>query len=67
MFCQKFSHWDAFWRRFFASVALWVGKDRKWAYFELSLETNELERGVLMKEVEKLSCQHGMLTNGTKD
>ena len=47
-------------------MALWVGKGRKWAYLELLLEINELERGVLMRKVKKVSCQHGMLTNGTK-
>ena len=48
-------------------MALWVGKDRKWAYFELPLENNELERGVLMKEVKKVQGWHAIPTKGTKD
>ena len=65
--CQKFSYWEAFWRRFFRAVALGVTEGGKWAYFESLLEISGLEGKVLTRGVKKVLGRHGMLTYETKN
>ena len=65
--CQKFSQWEAFWRRFFCAVALGATEGGKWAYFESLLEINGLEGRVLIGGVKKVLGRHGMPTYGTKN
>ena len=64
--CQKFSHRDALWRRFFAATVLRAGKSEKWAYFESLLGISGLERGFLPRGVKKVLGRHGIQTNRTK-
>ena len=52
--CQDFSHSDAFWRRVFASAALWVGKDGKGACFEWTLIDSGLEEAVRKRGVKRV-------------
>ena len=65
--CRDFSRWGAFWRRFFASVVLRVGKDGKGAYFEWQLIDSRLQEDILKRGVKKVCGRHDMLSNGTKD
>lgn len=65
--CQDFSHRGSFWRPFFASVALWAGKDERRAYFEWRLTNRRLQGAIVKRDVNKVCTLHGIQTNKTKN